>query len=146
MQCARCGRVTNLQETRCPNCLASLSNDRISDREIVQHQLKELAEFERLNLWNSKVRKSFKLGFLIGGPLLVLTLSPWMVLIGGLVGCMVAWLVTWRRLNQIVCAIIFAAVMMPLSLLVIGFNPFVFLLFSCQGMLLGLALDSAKDM
>ena len=40
MQCARCGRVLNVEERRCPNCLASLSNERIGQLELAKHTIK----------------------------------------------------------------------------------------------------------
>jgi len=50
-QCVRCGRVLNLEDRRCPACLAclaSLTNQQIGQMELTQHQLGELARIESI--------------------------------------------------------------------------------------------------
>lgn len=143
-QCPRCGRVLNQEGRRCPNCLASLANELIGQREIATHQLREIAQIERDNLWNRHVRKAVRSGALT--PLLLtLTLDPLLVAVGMTVGAATGWLVAWRHWGSSRSTLIYTAAMILPLLKIHGFNPFIVLLLVCIGTLIGIAITSSLD-
>lgn len=149
MQCQRCGRVLNLEERRCPNCLASLSNERISQREQTVYALKEAVDHERSNMWNRHVKRAMISGALV--PLLLaLTLNPALVACGVVLGSATGWLLAWRHWGHNRAGFIYAAAMALPTLACVGGSVytmfFIFLLVICTGSLIGIAVDSTRTL
>lgn len=140
MQCARCGKVLNLETRRCPRCLASLSNQQISPAEVAGQQLRELAEVERADATNRQSRMGAVTGAVVGAAGMVLTLHPLLVVLGLAVGAGVGWLVAWRRWGQYRAFALFTVLTMPV-VVPLTLSPFAVLGALCAGMILGLAVQ-----
>ncbi|HAT11850.1 MAG TPA: hypothetical protein DCS97_14960 [Planctomycetes bacterium] len=139
-QCVRCGRVLNLEDRRCPACLASLTNQQIGQMELTQHQLGELARIEKANMTTRFARKSLLTGALVGLAGMIITLHPLLIIAGGLIGGSVGWFVAWRGWGQMWAAGLFAILVLP-CVAMVAFSPFTFLTTICAGMVLGVAVE-----
>jgi RNA polymerase subunit RPABC4/transcription elongation factor Spt4 len=139
MQCVRCGRVMNLQERRCPGCLASLSNSQISQLEIARHQLGELAGIERAQATSRYARQGASTGAVLGALGGAVSGSLWLILIGGVVGGGVGWFVAWRNWGQFRACALYAPLMLPPTL-AMTMNPFAVVGVIAVGMVIGLAV------
>ena len=79
-------------------------------------------------------------GAILGGLGLVVSLSPWLMLAGALVGLAVGWFIAWRRWGVFRTCLLFNAVMLPIVCLA-SFNPFTVLATACTGMVIGWAIQ-----
>lgn len=146
MQCVRCGRILNLEERRCPGCLASLSNDRIGQAEAVTFALRTAAECERANMWGRQVRRAVIAGAVLPPLVLVFAFKVWLIVVSAPIGAAVAWFIAWRSWGHNRCCAVFTIAMVVPTLAIAGFNPFTFLLVVCTGTLLGVAINSTRDL
>ena len=140
MQCVRCGKVLNQEERRCPKCLASLSNTQIGHLEVAQQQLKEIADIERSGMHTRYAKQGASTGALIGGIGMIISLSPWLMLAGAIVGCAVGWFIAWRNWGTFRSFALFSLAMLPI-VLANSVNPFAILATLCTGMVIGWAIQ-----
>jgi hypothetical protein len=143
-QCVRCGRVLNLEERRCPRCLASLSNQQIGTGELTRHQLNEIASVERANMTTRYARRGLITGLILGGLGMLIAMHPVLIIGGVVVGGTVGWFVAWRRWGQIRTSGIFAAAMLPIVWSVTP-SPFIVLSTICTGMVIGVAVQLNRE-
>jgi RNA polymerase subunit RPABC4/transcription elongation factor Spt4 len=136
MQCVRCGKVLNQEDKRCPKCFASLSNQQISQMEVAQQQLKEIADIERSGMNTRYAKQGTSTGALVGGLGLVVSLNPLLMLAGAVAGGAVGWFIAWRGWGVFRASLLFSLVMMPIAMTA-GFNPFTVLAVACTGMVIG---------
>lgn len=140
MQCVRCGKVLNQEDRRCPKCFASLTNQQIGQLEVAQQQLKEIASIERAQMSTRYARQGMTTGAMLGALGLVISLHPWLILAGGLVGGATGWFIAWRNWGTFRTFAIFSLIMLPI-VMGVGFNPFVVLATVCTGMAIGWAIQ-----
>ncbi len=140
MQCVRCGKVINVEERRCPKCFASLSNQQIGQLEVAQQQLKEIADIERSGMNTRYAKQGASTGTIVGGLGLVVSLNPWLMLAGAVVGCAVGWFIAWRNWGTFRAFALYIMVMLPI-VATTGFNPFTILATLCTGMVIGWAIQ-----
>ena len=125
--------------------MASMSNQQISDGEIVRHQLKEAADIERSNVWSRHARRAVGIGVLVGGIGMLITFNFWLIPCGAAIGGLCAWFAAWRHFGQLFVCFAFT-IAMALPIMLVGFSPFTVLAVVCVGMLIGIAIDSAHGL
>ncbi len=140
MQCVRCGKVLNLEDRRCPKCLASLTNLQISQMEVTRQQLHEIADIERSAMTTSLAKKGAATGAALGALGMVIALNPIVIVVGMLAGGVVGWVVAWRRWGQYRSFLLFSVIMLPV-VVPVTMSPFAVLATLATGMLIGLAIE-----
>lgn len=140
MFCVRCGRTLNVEDRRCPNCLASLANERIADREVLDYQLRELGGLTLHAMRGPRALRGLRIGALTGLCML-LSLSLWLTAVGVVVGALVGWLVAWRHWGQTRACIVYAAIMFWPVVALAPLWPFGLLDAALTGMFIGIAVQ-----
>lgn len=140
MQCVRCGKVINVEERRCPKCFASLSNQQIGQLEVAQQQLKEIADIERSGMNTRYAKQGASTGAVLGALGMVVSLTPWLIAAGAVIGLAVGWFIAWRNWGTFRTFALFCGAMLPVTLTT-GFNPFAILATVCTGMAIGWAIQ-----
>ncbi|MBN8527300.1 MAG: hypothetical protein J0M02_18355 [Planctomycetes bacterium] len=140
MFCVRCGRTMNREERRCPNCLASLSNERIAQGEVLDYQLRELGSLTAESMRGPRALKGARSGALVG-LFMILSLSIPLTVIGVLVGAAVGWLVGWRHWGQTRSCLVYFASMAGPVVAMAPLWPFGMLDAALTGMFIGIVVQ-----
>lgn len=145
MLCVRCGKVLNVEDRRCPQCLASLTNERIRDGEVLGYQVREIVQLTAGDMKSPRTRRGAVAGILVGALGMILSLSPALIAAGAACGGLVGWLASWRRWGQIRATLLFALLMAAPVLAFAHLWPLALLNACIVGMVVGIAQELSRD-
>jgi hypothetical protein len=141
MQCVRCGRVTNLEDRRCPQCGASLANQAISQREVLGWQLREAADLTAQDMRRPFALRCIATGAAIGALVMAISISPAVIACAAASGGIAGWLAGWRRWGRMRTCAVFAMLMIAPVALWAPFMPFAMLAMAVGGMAIGVIIE-----
>ena len=130
----------NREEKRCSKCFASLSNLQISQMEVAQQQLREIADIERSGMHTRYAKQGASTGAIVGGLGMSVSLNLWLIAAGAIVGLAVGWFIAWRNWGTFRTFGLFCSIMLPITFTT-GVNPFAVLATICTGMVIGWAIQ-----
>lgn len=137
----RCGKVTNIEDRRCPQCGASLVNQAISQREVLGWQLREAAELTAQDMRRPFALRCILTGASIGALVMLISMSGAVIACAAAAGAIAGWLAGWRRWGRMRTSAVFAALMIAPVALWAPFMPFAMLAMAVAGMAIGVIIE-----